>query len=211
MALITTVTERTGRVATHGVRGELLIRQAESVGLPLTRVRLPPSPSNGAYERAMASTLRSFRARGIRHVVFGDLFLEDIRRYRERQLAELGMEAIFPLWGRHTAGLAREMIHAGVRARLVAVDSRRLPGSWAGRPFDERLIRELPPQVDPCGENGEFHTFVTAGPMLQHPVPVSVRSVTDRNGTARADLRPSSPVPSARGGPTRARPIRDKT
>lgn len=208
VALVTSVVDRTGRVATHDIRGELLTRQAASVGLPLTRVALPRSPSNVEYEKAMGTALRKFRARGIRHVVFGDLFLEDIRRYRERELAELSMECVFPLWGQNTQRLAREMLRSGLQARVVSVDTRRLPASRASRPFDERWIAELPPGVDPCGENGEFHTFVTAGPMLRRPVPIRVESVSVRDGVATADLRSARPSCSDRGVD---RPTRDKT
>jgi uncharacterized protein (TIGR00290 family) len=188
VALLTTVGTETGRVATHGIRGELLTRQAAATGLPLTRVRLPPSPPNVVYEKAMASALRGFLKRGIRHVVFGDLFLEDIRRYRERQLAKLGMECVFPLWGLDTHRLGREMIESGLKARFVSVDTRKIPASWAGRPFDERWLKEAPTGVDPCGENGEFHTFVTAGPMLRRPIPVQIRSRSEHNGMATVDL-----------------------
>jgi uncharacterized protein (TIGR00290 family) len=189
VALLTAVVARTGRVATHGIRGELLARQAASVGMPLTRVLLPASPSNVVYERVMAAALKKFVSRGIRHVIFGDLFLEDIRRYRERQLADLGMEAVFPLWGFDTHRLAQDMIGSGLRARLVAVDTRRVPASWAGRPFDDSLLEQVPAGVDPCGENGEFHTFVTDGPVLRRPIPVLVPSVRARDGVARVDLR----------------------
>jgi uncharacterized protein (TIGR00290 family) len=189
VALLTSVVRRTGRVSTHGIRGALLTRQAVSVGLPLARVPLPASPSNVVYEKAMAVALKKFRAQGIRHVVFGDLFLEDIRRYRERQLAELGMEGVFPLWGLDTQHLARAMISSGLRARIVAVNTERLPASWAGRPFDEDLLVQIPPGVDPCGENGEFHTFVTAGPVLRRPIPVRGSSVEVRDGVATVDLR----------------------
>jgi uncharacterized protein (TIGR00290 family) len=187
--LLTTVVSKTGRVATHGVRGDLLRRQAASIGLPLTRIRLPLSPSNVVYEKAMAIALRRFRARGIRHVIFGDLFLEDIRRYRERQLAELGLECVFPLWGSDTHRLAHEMMESGLEARLVAVDTRRLPGAFAGRPFDDDLLADLPAGVDPCGENGEFHTFVTAGPEMRSAIPVRIQAIRERDGMARADLR----------------------
>jgi uncharacterized protein (TIGR00290 family) len=189
VALLTTVVSGTDRVATHGVRQELLVRQTKATGLPLTRVVLPPSPSNVVYEEAMARALRGFLQRGIRHVVFGDLFLEDIRRFRERQLAELGMNGVFPLWGLDTHRLAEEMIETGLRARVVSVDPRRIPASWAGRPFDRRWLEELPPGVDPCGENGEFHTFVTAGPVLRRSVPVRIQGREVRDGAATVDLR----------------------
>ena len=189
VGLLTTVVASSGRVATHGVRGELLARQVESIGIPLTRVRLPRSPSNVVYERGMTMALQPFVEMGIRHVIFGDLFLEEIRAYRERQMSELGLEGVFPLWRTDTNLLAREMLGAGQRARLVSVDTRRLPASWAGRSFDRALLEELPPGVDPCGENGEFHTFVTDGPVLRHPVRVRVQSVRERDGFATADLR----------------------
>jgi uncharacterized protein (TIGR00290 family) len=199
VALLTAVVGRTRRVATHGIRGSLLTQQAASTGLPLTRVLLPPSATNAVYEKAMATALRGFFDRGIRHVVFGDLFLADIRRYRERQLAEVGMKCVFPLWGPDTHRLAREMIQAGVQARLVSVDARRLPASWAGRRFEERLLEELPSDIDPCGENGEFHTFVTAGPMLRHPIRVRVQARTKHRGMATADLR-LQPLPRLGAG-----------
>ena len=195
VALLTTVVSGTGRVATHGVRSELLTQQAEAAGLPLTRVALPPSPPNVVYESAMASALRRFLKLGIRHVVFGDLFLEDIRRYREHQLAQLGMECVFPLWGLDTGRLAREMISAGLEARFVSVDTQRIPADWAGRPFDARWLQEVPPGVDPCGENGEFHTFVTAGPMLRHAIPVRIGARSERSGMASVDLRSQLPRP----------------
>jgi uncharacterized protein (TIGR00290 family) len=194
VALLTAVVTETGRVATHGIRGELLTRQAAATGLPLTRVQLPPSPSNVVYEKALASALRGFLKQGIRHVVFGDLFLEDIRAYRERQIAELGMECVFPLWGRDTGRLGREMIESGLRARFVSVDTRKIPASWAGRSFDERWLDELPSGVDPCGENGEFHTFVTAGPMLRRPIPVQIRARREIDGRATVDLGFPSPA-----------------
>lgn len=192
VALVTTVVAATGRVATHGVRGELLDRQAESVGLPLVRVPLPASPSNAVYERGMEAAVRPFRDRGVRRVVFGDLFLEDIRAFRERQFSKLGMECLFPLWGKETRGLAEEMIRSGLEARLVAVDPQRVPGSWAGRRFDSAMLEELPPGVDPCGENGEFHTFVTASPVFRYPVPVRVGAVRATERSVGADLIPKS-------------------
>lgn len=192
VALLTTVEARTGRVATHGIRRELLQRQVASVGLPLARVTLPRAPSNVVYERAMGSVLRRFRAQGVRHVVFGDLFLEDIRQYREHLLAKIGMECVFPLWGRDTRQLAQEMIGSGLHARVVSVDSGRLPASLAGRSFDQLFLDELPAHVDPCGENGEFHTFVTAGPMLRREVEVHSGDVRTSGGMGTVDLRLAS-------------------
>lgn len=200
VALLTTVERLSGRVATHGVRGELLEQQAASVDIPLLRVPLPPYPTNVVYEAAIASVLRGFREQGVRHVIFGDLFLEDLRRYRERQLSELDMQCVFPLWGRDSRTLAQEMLGSGLEACVVSADTHRLPPGTAGRAFDATFLNELPAAVDPCGENGEFHTFVTAGPVLRRPVPVRVGSVHVRDGFATADLRPT--------GPARERPRR---
>jgi uncharacterized protein (TIGR00290 family) len=190
VGLLTTVSEAFGRVSMHGVREELLRRQAGVVGLPLTTVRIPYPCPNEVYEREMGRALASARSQGIRHVVFGDLFLEDIRRYRESRMAEVGMQCVFPLWHRPTGELAREMIHAGIRARLVCVDPRTLPRSFAGREFDGRLLTDLPPEVDPCGERGEFHTFVTDAPSFRSPVAVRLGEVVDRDGFVFADLTP---------------------
>ena len=189
VGLLTTVSEAFGRVSMHGVREELLRRQAEAVGLPLTTVRIPYPCPNEVYERELGRTLEAARSQGIRHVVFGDLFLEDIRRYRESRMAEVGMQCIFPLWRRPTSELAREMIRVGIRARLVCVDPRVLDRSFAGRQFDERLLADLPPEVDPCGERGEFHTFVTNAPSFRSPIAVVPGEVVDRDGFVYADLR----------------------
>ncbi len=191
VGLLTTVSLDTGRVSTHGVREELLERHAKSLDLPLIQIPIPTPCPNDVYDRAMASALRQPRAEGIRHVVFGDLFLEDIRSYRESRMAAVGMECVFPLWGRDTRSLAHEMIGAGLEARLSCVDAKRLDRSFAGRPFDEKLLASLPPGVDPCGENGEFHTFVTAGPMFATPIPVRVGDIVERDGFVFADLLPS--------------------
>jgi uncharacterized protein (TIGR00290 family) len=204
VALLTTVESRSGRVVSHRVRGDLLRQQVESVGIPLTRVALPRSPSNAEYERGMASALLPFRNRGVRHVIFGDIFLEDIRKYRERQMAELGMECVFPLWGEDTGRLARAMIRSGFDATLVTVDTRRLPASSAGRRFDTALLDELPAGVDPCGENGEFHTFVTAGPVLARSVPVRVGPVRMQSGFATADLSRAAALPVTGSGPAQS-------
>ncbi len=191
VGLLTTVSIETGRVSTHGVRGELLKRHAKSLDLPLIQIPLPSPCPNDVYDRAMASALQQPRAEGIRHVVFGDLFLEDIRSYRESRMAIAGMECVFPLWGRDTRSLAHEMIGAGLAARLSCVDVKRLDRSFAGRAFDEQLLASLPARVDPCGENGEFHTFVTASPMFTTPIPVRVGEIVERDGFVFADLLPS--------------------
>jgi len=170
--LLTTVTEEYDRISMHGVRRTLLERQAAAAGLPLHIIWIPPDCTNEIYEERMAAALAPHRERGIRRVAFGDLYLEDIRAYRETRLASAGMEALFPVWGRDTAELAREFIAQGFAAILVCVDTQTLDASFAGRSFDETLLRDLPPEVDPCGENGEFHTFVHAGPIFQQPISV---------------------------------------
>lgn len=201
VALLTTVEERTRRVAMHEVRSALLAAQAASVGLPLVRVPLPPFPPNRVYEAEVGAALDRLRSRGVRHVVFGDLFLEDIRTYRERLMAHRGMECVFPLWGRDTAHLAREMIRSGLEARVVCVDTRWLPAGVAGRRFDETFLHDLPAGVDPCGENGEFHTFVTGGPMLRWPVSVRLGRRRDGPEYARVDLLPGPVFRSRRSKP----------
>jgi uncharacterized protein (TIGR00290 family) len=172
-ALLTTVTEGYDRVSMHGVRRTLLRQQAEAIGLRLDEVVIPPQCANDEYEARMAAALAAARTRspGLRTVVFGDLFLTDIRAYRERMLALIGMEALFPLWLRDTNELAREFVRSGYRAVLVCVDSHALPAKFAGREFSTELLDELPAGVDPCGENGEFHTFVYAGPLFAHRIP----------------------------------------
>jgi len=172
-ALLTTVTEGYDRVSMHGVRRTLLRQQAEALGLRLEEVVIPAQCSNDEYERMMSSVLTTARARfpGLDAVVFGDLFLTDIRAYRERMLAQIGMRALFPLWLKDTRELAREFVRRGYRAVLVCVDSRALPADFAGREFGDELLDELPPGVDPCGENGEFHTFVYAGPLFARGIP----------------------------------------
>ena len=196
--LFTTVRRGAGRVAMHGVREALLEAQAAAIGIPLTKLEIPDPCPNEVYERALAGLLGPARERGISQVVFGDLFLADIRAYREAVLTSLGLTAVFPLWGRDTGRLAREMIASGLAATLVCVDPARLDRSFAGRGFDGRLLADLPASVDPCGENGEFHTFVTNGPMFAHPVAAAPGTIIDRGGFTYADL-----VPVARRSPSR--------
>jgi uncharacterized protein (TIGR00290 family) len=186
--LVTTFTTAHDRVAMHGVRRALVARQAEAAGVPLAAVELPWPCSNETYERAFADTLLRARADGITQVVFGDLFLADIRAYREQQLAALRMTCVFPLWGRDTAELARDMVAAGLRARLACVDPRQLDRAFAGRAFDAALLAELPANVDPCGERGEFHTFATHGPMFARPIDVRAGEVVERDGFVFADF-----------------------
>jgi len=189
VGLVTTVNQAFERVAMHAVRVELLRRQAAATGLPLAIVEIPWPCPNGAYEAAMGGALRRAAADGISHVVFGDLFLADVRAYREAQLAPLDLTPVFPLWQRDTRTLAHEMIAAGLSARLTCVDPRVLDRSFAGRTFDTPLLADLPPTVDPCGENGEFHTFVTHAPSFAHPVEVTPGEVVEREGFVFADLR----------------------
>jgi uncharacterized protein (TIGR00290 family) len=195
--LLTTVNQEFERVAMHAVRVELLRRQADAARLPLAIVELPWPCPNDAYEAAMGEALRLARGEGITHVVFGDLFLADIRAYREAQLARLGLVPVFPLWQRDTRVLAHAMIDSGLTARLACVDLRALDRRFAGRAFDRALLAELPPTVDPCGEHGEFHTFVTGGPMFAHPIDVVLGEVVERDGFVFADLQGASSGPAA--------------
>jgi uncharacterized protein (TIGR00290 family) len=192
VGVLTTLNEAYGRVAMHGVREELLDRQIDALGVPALKVMLPDPCSNEAYEVRMAQACEHIRAQGVTHIVFGDLFLEDVRAYREKQLAAAGMSGIFPLWHRETHALAREMIASGLVAHLVCVDPRRLGREFAGRRFDSRLLDELPSDVDPCGENGEFHTVVSAGPMFVAPITVTVGAVVERGGFVFADVGPGA-------------------
>ncbi|HEY0512293.1 MAG TPA: diphthine--ammonia ligase, partial [Thermoanaerobaculia bacterium] len=178
--LLTTLTEDHDRISMHGVRRELLERQAESIGLPLHKVFIPRDCSNEIYEERLAATLRDLKSQGIHHVAFGDLFLEDVRAYREKQMAPLGLEPVFPVWGLDTTELARQFIRLGFKAVLVCVDTDVLDPVFVGRSFDEDLLRDLPAEVDPCGENGEFHTFVHAGPIFREPVPIKLGRVEER-------------------------------
>ena len=190
--LLTTTNEAFDRVAMHAVRRELLEVQAQAVGLPLHVVPLSWPCSNAEYEARMALAVRRAVGDGFTHVAFGDLFLEDVRRYREERLAGTGLEPLFPLWKtKSTAELAREMIDGGLEARLTCVDPRKLDESFAGRAFDGALLAALPADVDACGENGEFHSFACAGPMFRHPIDVTVGTVVNRDGYVFADLTPS--------------------
>lgn len=188
VGLLTTVTAAYGRVSMHGVREELLFRQAEEAGLPLRVVPIPSPCPNELYEEAFLAELARARDDGVTDVVFGDLFLEDVRAYRERLLERAGLAGVFPLWGRKTGELAREMLAGGLRAVLVCVDPTKVPDSFAGREFDEALLAELPEGIDPCGERGEFHTFARAGPMFQHEIPVRRGEIVRRDGFVFADV-----------------------
>jgi uncharacterized protein (TIGR00290 family) len=191
VGLLTTVTRAFARVSMHGVREALLEAQAAAVGLPLLRVEIPYPCPNEVYEQATSAALEEACAHGVTQIVFGDLFLADVRAYREAQLARAGFSGVFPLWGRDTSSLARRMVADGIDARLVCVDPTQLDRSFAGRRFDEDLLADLPRSVDPCGENGEFHTFVADGPMFARPVPVDLGEVVERDGFVFADLVPA--------------------
>ncbi len=190
VGLLTTFNEEHQRVAMHGVRRELARAQARAAGVPLIEVDLPSPCSNADYEQRMKSVCRQAVESGVQAIAFGDLFLAEIRAYRERQLAATPLQPLFPLWGRETARLAREMVTSGLQAVLTCVDPRRLDAAFAGRAFDRSLLDELPPGADPCGENGEFHTFVHAGPMFAHPLQVRVGERVLRDGFAFADVLP---------------------
>jgi uncharacterized protein (TIGR00290 family) len=188
VALLTTINETHARVAMHAVRESLLEAQAEALGLPLVKVPIPSPCPNEVYEQRIGEAMARARDEGVRDIVFGDLFLEDIRAYREKQLAAVEMRPRFPIWGRPTAALAREMIDLGMDAILTCVDPRVLPASFAGRHFDHALLADLPPTVDPCGEKGEFHTFACAGPMFKAPIPVEAGEIVERGGFVFADV-----------------------
>jgi uncharacterized protein (TIGR00290 family) len=188
IGLVTTVTTVFDRVAMHAVRRELLEAQASAAGLPLWVVPIPSPCSNAEYEARMLELVQRACAEGVEAMAFGDLFLEDIRRYRETQLAGTGIRPVFPLWQRPTRALAREMLAAGVCAHVTAVDPKQLPKELCGRSWDAALLEALPETADPCGENGEFHTFVSAGPMLKTAIAVRTGPVVERDGFVFADL-----------------------
>lgn len=200
--LLTTVNEAANRVAMHAVRTELLHAQAEAAGLPLMTVRIPHPCPNEIYEAQMSAAIRDAKAHGFTHVAFGDLFLEDIRHYREERMKGTGLEPMFPLWMRPTDQLAREMIGSGLEAYLTCVDPRVLPASFAGRRFDAALVADLPPGVDPCGERGEFHSCAVAGPMFRNRIDVTSGVTVERDGFVFADLVPGSVVRDPESGRT---------
>jgi len=188
VGLVTTLNECFDRVAMHGVRRELLEVQAEAAGIPLWTVPLPWPCTNESYEARMRNLIDKAKELGVEAFAFGDLFLTEIRAYRERQLADTGIKPIFPVWGISTRDLAREMIRSGLRARLSCVDPKQISPQFAGREFDERLLSELPATADPCGENGEFHSFVYAGPMLAKQVAIVTGETVARDGFVYTDL-----------------------
>jgi len=190
VGLLTTLNEAVDRVAMHAVRRELLEAQARAAGLPLWPVPLPWPCSNEEYERRMGTALERARAEGIRQVAFGDLFLEEVRKYREEKMAGTGLSPVFPLWGLDTKALAREMLASGVKAILTCVDPKQLPADRVGREFDAAFLDELPPGADPCAERGEFHTFCYAAPCFAAPIPVRRGEIVERDGFTFCDLLP---------------------
>lgn len=190
-ALLTTVTEGYDRISMHGVRRELLVQQAESVGLPLNEVRIPPQCANPVYEARMEHALRIFYDQGVRKVAFGDIFLEDLRAYREKNLARIGMTALFPIWKRDTRELIRFFHAQRFRAIAACIDPKVLATNFAGRELDDSFFRDLPSKADPCGENGEFHTFVFHGPIFRWSIPIRTGEIVRRDGFVFCDLLPA--------------------
>lgn len=186
--LLTTMTDEYERVSMHGVRSELVSAQARAIGLPVSTVRIPPAATNEQYERAMIDGLDSLARQGIEQIAFGDLFLEDVRTYRERMVARSGLRPAFPLWGISTSEIARRFTESGFKAVLVCVDPRQIDVSHCGTEFDDRLLDALPATADPCGENGEFHTFVYDGPMFSAPIATRRGEVVERDGFVFCDL-----------------------
>jgi len=191
VGLLTTFNQQANRVAMHAVRRSLVEAQAKGAGIPLWDVDLPWPCSNADYECIMKEKCKDAVQGGIEYIAFGDLFLRDIRAYREKQLENSGLQPIFPVWGMPTRELADSMIKSGMRAKLTCVDPKLLAPEFVGREFDEQLLSEFPPDIDPCGENGEFHTFVYAGPMFQHDLSVEVGEVVSRDGFIFADVKHS--------------------
>lgn len=188
--LFCTVNQEFSRVAMHGVRTELLQRQADAVGLPLHIIYIPYPCSNEQYAQVMSEFVEQAKRDGIECFAFGDLFLEDVRRYREERLQGTGIEPIFPLWGANTAELSQTMVAAGLKSVLTCVNPKLLSKAFSGRTFDAELLRDLPPKLDPCGENGEFHSFAFAGPMFTQPIPFTIGETVERDGFVFTDLVP---------------------
>lgn len=195
-ALLTTFNSAANRVAMHAVRRELVEAQAARAGLPLWPVGIPSPCSNAVYETRMGEACRKAIDCGITAIAFGDLFLADIRAYREKQLAAAGLEPLFPVWGIPTGELARELIRSGVRAKITCVDPRKLDASFAGREYDEAFLASLPPGIDPCGENGEFHSFVYDAPEFSSPIEVAAGAIVERDGFVFADVLPKHALPA---------------
>ncbi|MDR3674512.1 MAG: diphthine--ammonia ligase [Acidobacteriota bacterium] len=190
-ALLTTITEDYDRISMHGVRRALLEQQAEALGLPLKKVLIPKEATNDIYESRMRALLEEGLREGIDTVAFGDIFLEDLKLYRENNLAQLGMKGLFPIWKQDSAELAQTFINLGFKAVLACIDTKFLDPSFAGRPYDQDLLRDLPPNVDPCGENGEFHSFAFDGPIFKHRINHTVGEVVRRDRYCFCDLVPA--------------------
>jgi uncharacterized protein (TIGR00290 family) len=188
--LLTTVNETHHRVAMHAVRENLLQQQAEALTLPLYRVPVPYGCCNELYESRMAQAVSIAIHEGVTHMAFGDLFLADVRQYRERMLLPTAIQPLFPLWGRPTRSLAEEMIATGQKAVITCVDPKKIPATFAGRKFDSSFLCDLPPEIDPCGENGEFHSFVYDSPLFKSPVPIQQGEIVERDGFIFADVLP---------------------
>jgi uncharacterized protein (TIGR00290 family) len=193
VGLLSTLNQATGRVAMHAVRERLLEHQARSLGLPITKVFIPDLCSNDEYEAAMGAAMADAKDAGVEAIAFGDLFLEDIRRYREDKLASTDIEPLFPLWGSDTRALSREMVDSGLRAIVTCVDPKRLPRELAGRTYDASFLDALSADIDPCAERGEFHTFAYAGPMFEAPISIEVGDTVERGGFVFADVRQPPP------------------
>lgn len=190
-ALLTTITEDYDRISMHGVRRALLEQQAEALGLPLKKIYIPKDATNAMYESRMRALLEEGLRERIDTVAFGDIFLEDLRQYREKNLAQLGMKGLFPIWKRGSQALARTFLEVGFKAVVVCVDTSALDASFAGRVFDEELLRDLPGNVDPCGENGEFHSFVVDGPNFKQQIGHMLGEVVRRDRFCFCDLLPA--------------------
>lgn len=188
--LLTVVNRDAERVAMHAVRETLLGLQARATGLPLITVAIPSPCPNDVYEKAMANAMSAARADGVTHVAFGDLFLADVRRYREEKLAPTGIAPLFPLWGADTRQLARTMVDAGLESVVTCVDPRQIDRGFIGRRFDHDFLDDLPADADPCGERGEFHSFAYAGPMFAYPIPIRIGAVVERDGFVFCDVVP---------------------
>jgi uncharacterized protein (TIGR00290 family) len=211
LALLTTVTEGYDRISMHGVRRSLLEEQSRSLNIPAEKIYISQKSSNEEYEARLKEKLLLYLRQGVSSVVIGDIFLEDLRKYREENLAKIGMKGIFPLWKRDTAGLAREFIDVGFKAVITCVDSRHLPREFAGREFDRQFLSDLPASVDPCGENGEFHSFVYDGPVLGHPVLHRKGEIVLRdNRFYYCDLLPSRESRQGRHDATSKTPLKEK-
>ncbi len=201
IALLTTFNCSADRVAMHAVRRELVHAQAERVGLPLWPVELPWPCSNQEYESLMSVVCKRAVAEGATHVAFGDLFLQDVRDYREKQLQGTGLQPLFPLWELPTAQLAADMLRAGIRTKITCIDPRKLDRAFAGREFDAEFLASLPSGIDPCGENGEFHSFVYGAPDFTHPIPIQMGEIVERDGFVFADVLPDRTASTSRPQP----------